>query len=327
MRLSETHAIGFEGLLEMEKSKSASPVPLARLINMTFNADDCYVAADARNDCELGMMLFDCEMLSDEAAVLVEALNPVAPHGIELITLLGKQHREDNGGVFTARGYVEYASDSLNEVYIPGQRSYFERSGAPVVLEISKGFFNDPAYDNDRKVMLDLPVIGDAIWSAVGAAGAASVKECAYHCTDCLIPAARDVIDAAEDIDAVNDFARLLEQMQRRAYPAQYRAVFEASGCTSLEDAAQLLRDIDAYELKTEIIGSNHYAEELLKQQFSELYPRLRPCVNPYMLGDVLLEKNNAAITSYGLLRRKDGGPLFGLDRQAQESAIAMGVC
>ena len=59
---------------------------------------------------------------------------------------------------------------------------YFNRTGAPVVLEVRKGFFNDPAYDNDLTATLDLPAVDDAIWNAVETVDAAadSLKKIGY---------------------------------------------------------------------------------------------------------------------------------------------------
>ena len=46
--------------------------------------------------------------------------------------------------------YVE-PGDEFKEVYRRGEiAAYFDHSGAPVVLEVSKGYFDDPGYDNDK---------------------------------------------------------------------------------------------------------------------------------------------------------------------------------
>ena len=46
--------------------------------------------------------------------------------------------------------YVE-PGDEFKEVYRRGEIApYFDHSGAPVVLEVSKGYFDDPGYDNDK---------------------------------------------------------------------------------------------------------------------------------------------------------------------------------
>ena len=106
----------------------------------------------------------------------------------DLLEVFGKQYQEDHGGVYTRRGYVEPGGD-FKEVYNRKEiMPYFNRTGAPVVLEVRKGFFNDPAYDNDLTATLDLPAVDDAIWNAVETVDAASMKECAFHCVDCRIP-------------------------------------------------------------------------------------------------------------------------------------------
>ena len=155
---------GMEALLAMEWSRRRGPVSLEHLINLTYNTDVCCLAPQVSNLQELGAFLYESEMLSNEAMALLDTMEKGSRFQIELLKLLGEQHKEDHGGVFTKRGYAELGGE-IRPVYAyqPGETTYFQRSGAPVVLEVRKGFFNDPQYDNDKTAILNLPAIDKGV--------------------------------------------------------------------------------------------------------------------------------------------------------------------
>lgn len=320
--LTNEQMFGFEGLLKMEQeAHPGAPLPLPRLINLTFNADHCCLASRIYNHRELGTLLFESEMLSDEAAALLETTEPGSKFRDDLLALFGKQHMEDTGGVITNRGYVEMSGE-IEEVYVPGKMSYFDRTGAPVVLQVSKGFFDDPGYDNDLTATLDLPAIPAAVDRAVEAVKAASVKECGFQCVDCLIPAAIEWINNAIDeeggIERANAFARLLHQKERvwhEADTVKYKALLAASHCSNLEDAMALAEELPQYELRPEITGSWDYAEARVRERCPDLpatllQPLLFQTSQAAQAGQEMMEQENAALTDYGLIRRRDGQPL-----------------
>ena len=234
-----------------------------------------------------------------------------------LLKLLGEQHKEDHGGVFIKRGYAELGGE-IRPVYAyqPGETTYFQRSGAPVVLEVRKGFFNDPQYDNDKTAILNLPAIDKGVWQAVEAVEAVSAEECVFHCTECLIPSLRDAIDEAlEDggLAQVNEFARELAQKKRSWSEAEfvrYKALLAASGQPSLGDAAQLLEEAEQYELLPEVAETWDYAELMAREKYPDLPSELFQTPQAAQIGRTMLEEGNGAITEYGLIRRTDGRPL-----------------
>ena len=167
--LTEEQRPGMEALLKMEQEQHSGPIPLERLINLTYNTDVCCFAPRVSNHEELGAFLYDSEMLSDEAMALLDVTEENSGFRERLLELLGEQHQEDHGGVFTDRGYAELSGE-IKPIYVyrPGEVAYFHRSGAPIVLEVRKGFFNDPQYDNDNTATLDLPVIHGGIQPDIG---------------------------------------------------------------------------------------------------------------------------------------------------------------
>ena len=153
--LGEDDRMGLDGLLQIEKENHTAPFPLSRLINLTFNADICLLAPQVSNTQELGALLYEGEMLSEEAMALVDTMEEDGSFRERLLELLGEQHQEEHSGVFTSRGYAEPGSD-FKEVYRKGEMFCFARPSAPVVLEVRKGFFDDPSYDNDKTTIADV---------------------------------------------------------------------------------------------------------------------------------------------------------------------------
>jgi hypothetical protein len=289
--------------------------------------------AESNNNQQLGALLYESGMLTQEAMTLLDTTEDGSAYRKDLLEVFGKQYQEDHGGVYTRRGYVEPGGD-FKEVYNRKEiMPYFNRTGAPVVLEVRKGFFNDPAYDNDLTATLDLPAVDDAIWNAVETVDAASMKECAFHCVDCRIPSLRGSInDAIEDeggIEQVNVFAQMLSQRQRvwdTASFTKYKALLDASGNPNLEQAIELAKELDQYELRPEIAEPWDYTEVILREKYPDLPEDLFQTPQAAWIGQKWLEQGDAAITDYGLIRRKDGGPLPCFrQEQAQQTQFQRG--
>ena len=322
--LGEDDRMGLDGLLQIEKENHTAPFPLSRLINLTFNADICLLAPQVSDTQELGALLYESEMLSDEAMALADTMED-SDFRERLLELLGEQHQEEHGGVFTSWGYAEPDGD-FKEVYRKGEMFCFSRPSAPVVLEVSKGFFSDPSYDNDKTAILNLPASDADIWRAVGEVDAASLEECAFRCIDCEIPALRDAVDNAIDqeggIDMASEFAKALAQKQRAWEETdwiKYKALLSVAGHPSLQDALQLMHGLDDYDLRPDVAATWDYAAVVLREKHPDLPEELFQTPQAAQVGQRMLEGRHAAITDYGLLRRKDNGHLPVFQEPSQE--------
>ena len=226
---------------------------------------------------------------------------------------------------------MESNGESFEEVYRPGQMAYFDRSGSPVVLEVTMGRFDDPAYDSDKSIFLNLPAVGNAIGQAIDKVGANSEKECGFQCVECLIPSLREMInDAIADAGGLapaEKMATLLKQKQRiwnEDAIIKYKAILEASGCSGLQDAIRLMEDLDQYELRPDVAQPWSYAELVLREKYPDLPEALFQTGQSAEIGRELLEDRNGVITEYGLIRRLDGQPVQSLHEAPEQNGMEM---
>jgi hypothetical protein len=308
----------FEAMVKIEANRNkGEPIPVHRLINLTFSLDNCHIAGDILSDALLGKFLYENNFLTDEDADAVQERMDSGQPVSEFLSMLGQDYRESQGGVLTGSGrYVEW-DGSVHEGYVLGETAYIDRSGAPVVLELSK---------DGKNAVVELPApTSERFDDASAAVGARNPGECAYVCKDCLIPSAKTLIDGAEDLEAVQRFAKALADMEQRGGVVEYKALLEAAGCKDLGAALGLADEIGEYRIETGYSDAEEYAWAI----FAKTLPKgvdeeLLHHIDFYSYGKALMERNHVAETSYGLLSRKDGGPILS---HPDTPVTGMGMC
>ncbi len=297
----------FEGMVMMDTVQTQyAPIPLERLINMTHSMAHCQVAYEAHDDASLGKFYVDNDF--------VPALEKVSDEVYAYLDFgkIGKEMREGEGGVFTPRGYVvqngEIAAD-----YHSGDAIPFENPDYDVLLRITKGHFNDPAYDNDMAVFLKLPAGDGALLQTVDAVGAASPEECAFSAVDCMAPflteKINDTLYASEGdcYGLVNELAEQLRQLEMENRLPTYKAMLEeAPGDLSLEEALDLASMTEEFKLLSD--SPAEYAKKEIQRMLSvgSDYGLNKFCdLEGY--GRYLLEQRGVAKTSYGILKPQKG--------------------
>ena len=126
-----------------------------------------------------------------------------------------------------------------------------------------------------------------------------------------------------------NEFAKNLAQNKRvwnEADRIKYKALLSVAGQPSLQEAIELMHGLDQYELRPEIAEPWDYTEVILREKYPDLPEELFQTPQAARIGQKWLEQGDAAITDYGLIRRKDGGPLPCFRReQAQQTQFQRG--
>ena len=95
----------FEGLVGKEIGSRAVTIELPRLIDFAYSTDCCHVAEDAMTDFQLGKFLVENDFIED--------MNNLPDSMLALLDYgkIGREHREQEGGVYTGFGYVEQHTD------------------------------------------------------------------------------------------------------------------------------------------------------------------------------------------------------------------------
>ena len=324
--LSEWELDCFEGMVMMDTVKTQyAPIALDRLINMTHSMEHCQIAREAHDDLSLGKFYAENGFVP-ELETLPEGVFPWLDY-----SKIGKEMREGEGGVFTPHGYV-VQNGEISQTYRRGDATPLERPDYTVLLRVTKGFFNDPEYDNDQVVFLKLPADDMALSQAVEAVGAASPEECAFSAADCMVPCLTEKIgDAlyASDGDSyglVNELAQKLQQMNVRGNILTYKAMIETvSGDINLEDALDLSHQIENFSVIKEASTPAEYARFMLSKYCIEFENELFASTNLHRYGEKLIKEKGISLTEYGVLWSLTGQTVEQcLNRPSQSHSMEM---
>lgn len=297
----------FEGMVKMGAEKGAASIPVERLINFTHSLENCQIAFDVSNDKELGKFYVD-----NDFPVIPEGLPEVMYDMLDYESI-GRKMRMGEGGVFTGKGYVVH-SGSIAEVYHSGDAVPREKPDYAVLLRVTKGFFNDPEYDNDLTVFLKLPAKDGDLDRAVEAVGAVSPEECAFAAEDCIVPILTELISdtlyatEGDGYGAVDELAVQLQTLEQCGELATCKAMLAAApDDLTLDEALDLSSQTGNFALLREADDPADYARVALEQCDIPLREELIAGANLHRYGQKLMERDMAVPTLYGFLSPLDG--------------------
>lgn len=275
----------FEGMVKMEKVQAGERV-LDRLIDLSYSTESCHVLREVQNDFELGKFCV--------ANGFVTALEDIPEEAMKYLDYekIGREHREEMGGVITEGGYVE----KWEEPQISAGRDFS---------------LYDPQYTVLLEVgakRLPLPMAEEELefchWDADGE----------YRCLDCAVPFFMDTIEKAGDMEEINRFAGMLEEVEKQGQMRVFKAVLQASNCRSIEQAEELGGNLEEeYVLFQEKGNPVEIAENWLEEQLGE-DTELFSENELYCIGSRYMEKYPTVKTEYGYLQRYDLEPIQPLE-------------
>ena len=311
---TEYEAAAFHGLVIIEAGKTDGQLSHQRLLDLAYSTDCCHVVADALNDSQLGRFYADngfvpeVESLSDEAYDLLD------------FEQIGRRMRSGEDGAFVWRsadgpgGYVVRHSELKQAPPIPTgppqKPDYIFRLN----LRLSPAIPVPP--DGKKLVEISLPATDEQIMATLDTLGASNLDDTMGAILDGPLPALRSEVFVGSEVLLANELAERIRDMGDKELGV-LKAVMDEVGFDTLDGVIELAGRTDEYIFEPGIRGVEQAAEAELNAMLSEKDTDLiMRHLNLYAYGKALLEQENAAITPYGRLQRRDGQPIQAAARE-----------
>ena len=284
--LGETELHIMEGLTRMEQPRPGiTPVPLPRLIDMAYSTDCCYLVEGVVTDAQLGRFcaengfIPDTDNLTDQQFELLDFVR------------IGREFRQNEGGVFTRGGYVQRHSE-LKQVYNTLDLS-LKKPDYAILAELP----------DSSRVKLPTPL------------GKTVVEEPA-RCVDCAAPVLNGLTAMRSTLDQL---AFRLAELEVDGELPKYKAVLAATGCEDIAQALTLADELDRYSFDPELLEPDEVASGHLRGLLPEAeLTALLPNVNLHCYGQKILEQSGGKLTGYGYVR-PPAGPAQDMEPQTDE--------
>ena len=308
-RLDERQHTAFEGLVRVELQKQET-VTLKRLRDLAASTDCCHVVPEVLTPSQLGRFYAENGFVPETEGL------PDAVFNLLDFELIGQRAQRDEGGVFTQHGYVVQHSDlkSVSELTdgYPAEPDY------TLHLQLA-AHHDDLPFGGTDVVELKLPAEDSVLEMAVRCLGYADWGEVECTCLDCKVPQFKEYITSAVPFETIKQFGDALAQISSKSLPA-YKALLAATACQDVEEALGLAEQLDEYILSPSIASpEDAAAEELALILPDEAVRLIRPHINLYAYGQMLLASRNNIQTEYGLLERRDGQLIQNIGQLKQE--------
>lgn len=283
-QLNERQLAIVEGLAKLEGTEV---IPMSRFIDMAYSTDRCNFLEDVVDDSQLGRFC--------AGKGLVPAVSGLAGEAFELLDFarIGRGFRQDAGGVFTPRGYVQ-RHDELRQMHKILNIGLKEPDYTVLAVTYSGCEVKFPLPENE-------PVGTELV-----------------RCVDCAAPILTGVTGGMESMDLL---ARWLSEMAQAGTLPKFSAIAEAVGCRDIECALSLAASLDEYVFDPEVRSSEDMARVMLTNMLSSREAeQLLRCLNRYQYGQALIDEGGGRLTEYGLIQRSDGEPILAHEYSAPES-------
>ena len=304
-QMNSRERTAFEGLFNMEVAKKYGPINIATMIDLAYSTDCCHVVK-ATTDEQLGRFYAENDF--------IPALEKVPDSIFEYLDfeMLGRKARFEEGGVFASNGYVTQHTE-LKQVYetldlMPSAPSYAIRLLAGSSPMDSDGL-------PEKQVYLNLPATQEALDHVLEVCEAPSWREMVFWAEDGAVPDFLESMDC-DDIQELNELAKHLKCRENSGELSKLKAVILATDCHDVGTAIQISENLDDYLFEPDQRNPEEVASEELRLIVDEQsLSILKKHVSLYNYGLDVMAANNAVLTPYGLVQRRDGNELL----QSQE--------
>ena len=316
-RLDTMQSIAYRGLLEMavqEKVQSnGGIITMQELRDLAVSAGaDCCHVVDASDDAQLGRFYAENDFVPELEGV------PDAVFEMLDFARIGKALRTGEGGVYVGGCYVVRDGGLLTAPPCPKELP--EKPG--YLFRLTLGLH--PDYGDDRTVTLNLPASEQDLEEAQERLGTLQWENTVVLDYDGIIPNAAAFADFPAEMEAFNEFAKAVKNIPvRQVQLPKLKALLEQFEVQDIGTAILLTERMDEYILTTDLSSPQETAVDQLRFLLDDAAAeQLIPHVNLFTYGNEVIQHDNAALTSYGLLHRADYQPM---QTPALENQMNMG--
>lgn len=307
----------FEGLVGMEMQKGSASIELTRLIDFAHSTDRCVIAESAMTDFQLGKFLVENEFI-EEANGLSDSALALLDYG-----KIGREHREEGGGVYTGFGYVEQAS----EIYCVSKAMDFQprKPEYAILVNMAAMPLTGGRIQKEDMVQLRLPASEGELQAALEKLGRKDRNDIAASVWDSPLPWLNHTIYFEEELPQILELSTRLSELDGQGQLTKYKAILAANNCEDLSRALSLAGTVDEHLFEPKAGSPEDVAREELEVVICEKDAEtLMPYIDLQGYGRALLERDHAVITEYGLVERSGGEQVQGMEEQPGPGGMEM---
>ena len=301
--LDEVQGIAFEGMFSIAVQRKVNAnggiITLRDLRDLAVSAKtDCYHVVDAADDTQLGRFYAENEFVPELDGISDEVFEMLDFAGI------GRMMRCSENGVFVGSLYV--LQDGELTTAPPVQKTLPEKPG--YLFRLTLGLH--PDIGDAHTVTLDLPAAEAELLDAQEQLGVEGWEGITVIDYDGIIPYAAEFTDLPMELEEFNAFTKAARDIPRAEVP-KLKALLEQFKVQDIGTAILLAEHLDDYILTPELSSPQETAVDQLRFLLDDAAAeRLLPHVNLFTYGNEVIQHDNAALTSYGLLHREDYQPM-----------------
>ena len=303
--LDEVQGIAFEGMFSIEVQRkvnaSGGIITLQDLRDLAVSAKaDCYHVVDAADDAQLGRFYAENDFVPE--------LDGISDGVFEMLDFagIGRMMRCGENGVFVGSLYV--LQDGELTTAPPVQRTLTEKPG--YLFRLTLGLH--PDIGDERTVTLDLPAAEAELLDAQAQLGTLNWENTVVLNYDGILPSAAFFADLPSELETFNEFAKAVQDIPfpEKQLP-KLKALLERFEVQDIGTAMLLTDHLADYILTPEISSPQETAIDQLHFMTDDHSAELLLShVNLFTYGNEVIQHDNAALTSYGLLHREDYQPM-----------------
>ena len=304
-KLDERQETALEGLLQMQADKHMQEN--SGIMMLASNVDRCHVLADVHSDEALGKFYVENGFRED-----LDAL-PDSAYALLDYAKIGKQMREDEGGVFTPHGYVVRTEELQPLPDYEPQRN--------INYMIRLTLMN---HENEqRTAILDLPATEQRLLEVQEELDAPEWFDAQFTGCDAIVPQLNAMLTDVEDLPRISELAQSLQELKASGQLTKFKAVVSATQCETLDDVFDRIEKLPQYCFETKIRDKDALVRDELEfalggKDADLIYKHL----NCEAYAEDVLKQYGAEITPYGMVNREDFGPLHEpISEQQQEQS------